>query len=92
MDRRFVEAQGQKIVDAIESGIGKRLDEKSREELLTGPDEINLVRSGLEDTMRESYGEIKEQYLSNDKITDRRMAAYALAITKIASIYESMHL
>lgn len=92
MDRRFVEAQGQKIVDAIESGIGKRLDEKSREELLTGPDEINLVRSGLEDTMRESYGEIKEQYLSNEKITDRRMAAYALAITKIASIYESMHL
>jgi glutamate dehydrogenase (NAD(P)+) len=92
MDRRFVEAQGQKIVDAIESGIGKELDGESRTKLLTGPDEINLVRSGLEDTMREAYGEIKEQFLGNEKITDRRMAAYALAIRKIADIYESMHL
>jgi glutamate dehydrogenase (NAD(P)+) len=92
MDRRFAEAQGQKIVDAIESGIGKKLDDESRKKLLTGPDEINLVRSGLEDTMREAYGEIKEQFLTNDKIKDRRMAAYALAIRKIADIYESMHL
>ena len=92
MDRRLAETQGQKIIDAIERGIGKELDEQSRKELLTGPDEISLVRSGLEDTMRESYGEIKEQFLGNEKITDRRMAAYALAIRKIADIYESMHL
>ena len=92
MDRRFAEAQGQKIVEAIESGIGKPLDEDSRSKLLEGPDEINLVRSGLEDTMCEAYGEIKEQFLTNDKIKDRRMAAYALAIRKIADIYESMHL
>ena len=92
MDRRFAEAQGQKIVEAIESGIGKSLDEDSRSKLLEGPDEINLVRSGLEDTMCEAYGEIKEQFLNNEKIKDRRMAAYALAIRKIAAIYESMHL
>ena len=92
MDRRLAETQGQKIIDAIERGIGKELDDQSRKELLTGPDEISLVRSGLEDTMRESYGEIKEQFLGNEKITDRRMAAYALAIRKIADIYESMHL
>lgn len=92
MDRRLAETQGQKIIDAIERGIGKELDDQSKKELLTGPDEISLVRSGLEDTMRESYGEIKEQFLGNEKITDRRMAAYALAIRKIADIYESMHL
>lgn len=92
MDRRLAETQGQKIIDAIERGIGKELDDQSRKELLTGPDEISLVRSGLEDTMRESYGEMKEQFLGNEKITDRRMAAYALAIRKIADIYESMHL
>lgn len=92
MDRRLAETQGQKIIDAIERGIGKELDDQSRKELLTGPDEISLVRSGLEDTMRESYGEIKEQFLGNEKIKDRRMAAYALAIRKIADIYESMHL
>ena len=92
MDRRLAESQGQKIIEAIESGIGKKLDEDSKSKLLTGPDEINLVRSGLEDTMREAYGEIKEQFLGNEKITDRRMAAYALSIRKIAAIYESMEL
>ena len=92
MDRRLAEAQGQKIIEAIESGIGKKLDEDSKSKLLTGPDEINLVRSGLEDTMREAYGEIKEQFLGNEKVTDRRMAAYALSIRKIADIYESMDL
>ena len=92
MDRRFVEAQGQKIIEAIESGIGKNLHQSAKDKLLTGPEEVDLVRSGLEDTMRTAYREIKEQHLSNDKINDRRTASYALAIRKIADIYESMYL
>ena len=92
MDRRFVEAQGQKIIEAIESGIGKNLNQSAKDTLLTGPEEVDLVRSGLEDTMRTAYAEIKEQHLSNDKINDRRTASYALAIRKIADIYESMYL
>ena len=60
--------------------------------LLEGPNEINLVRSGLEDTMREAYNEIKSQELENPAINDRRTAAYALAIRKIADIYDSMYL
>ena len=92
MDRRFVEAQGQKIIEAIESGIGKPLALIAKEKLLAGPNEVDLVRSGLEDTMRVAYSEIKEQQLSNTKIEDRRTAAYALAIRNIADIYESMYL
>jgi hypothetical protein len=42
--------------------------------------------------MREAYGEIREVHLSNDKINDRRTAAFALSIKKIAAIYESMNL
>ena len=92
MDRRFVEAQGQKIIEAIESGIGKDLHQSAKDKLLTGPEEVDLVRSGLEDTMTTAYAEIKEQYLSYDKINDRRTASYSLAIRKIADIYESMYL
>jgi glutamate dehydrogenase (NAD(P)+) len=92
MDRRFVEAQGQKIIEAIESGIGKSIAESAKNKLLVGPNEIDLVRSGLDDTMRVAYSEIKEQELSNSKINDRRTAAYALAIRNIADIYESMYL
>lgn len=92
MDRRFIEAQGQKIIEAIESGIGKSLDQTAKNKLLEGPSELDLVRSGLEDTMRVAYAEVKEQQLSNSKINDRRTAAYALAISKISDIYESMYL
>ena len=92
MDRRFAEAQSQKIIQLMEGALGKTLDAKAKEQLLEGPNEINLVRSGLDDTMRESYNEIREQHLSNPKISDRRTAAYALAISKIADIYDSMYL
>lgn len=92
MDRRFIEAQGAKIIKLIESGIDKPLDEVAKMELMKGPDEITLVRSGLEDTMCEAYQEIKEMHDSNPKIHDRRTAAYASAIRKIADIYDSMYL
>jgi len=92
MDRRFAEAQSQKIIELMEGALGKKLDKQAKEQLLEGPNEINLVRSGLDDTMRESYNEIYEQQKSNPKIEDRRTAAYALAIKKIADIYDSMYL
>jgi len=92
MDKRFAEAQNAKILRLIESAIDKPLDKKLSNELLEGPSEIALVRSGLEDTMCESYREIKEIHDSVEKISDRRTAAYALAIRKIADIYDSMYL
>jgi glutamate dehydrogenase (NAD(P)+) len=92
MDRRFAEAQNERVIELIESAIGKTLDVNAKEKLLEGPSEINLVRSGLEDTMRDAYNEIKAQEVENPKINDRRTAAYALAIRKIADIYDSMYL
>ena len=80
------------MIGLIEKALGKKVDQDAKDKLLEGPSEINLIRSGLEDTMRVSYNEIKEQHHSNAKITDRRTAAYALAIKKIADIYESMYL
>ena len=92
MDRKFAEAQSKRIIELIESAIGKSLDPGAIEKLLEGPNEINLVRSGLEDTMSVAYAEIKAQEDDNDGITDRRTAAYASAIRKIADIYDSMYL
>ena len=92
MDRRFAEAQNERVIELIERAIGKPIDSSAKDKLLEGPNEINLVRSGLEDTMREAYNEIKEQEDMNNQIHDRRTAAYALAIRKIADIYDSMYL
>ena len=92
MDCRFAVAQNERILDLIESSTGKKIDRESKEKILQGPNELALVRSGLEDTMREAYSEIKEMHLSNSKIKDRRTASFAVAIRKIADIYDSMYL
>ncbi|MCG8671895.1 MAG: hypothetical protein MI867_21000, partial [Pseudomonadales bacterium] len=50
-------------------------------------DELNLVRSGLEDTMREAYQEIRQLWRERPEVPDLRTAAYVLAIQKIAHYY-----
>jgi glutamate dehydrogenase (NAD(P)+) len=92
LDRRYEEAQGKAILDVLEEALGKPVSGPARDSLMEGPSELTLVRSGLDDTMREAYGEIRELLLSNDKIKDLRTAAFGVAIQKIADIYKSMNL
>tara|TARA_Y100000588_G_scaffold86634_1_gene92123 strand:- start:208 stop:1623 length:1416 start_codon:yes stop_codon:yes gene_type:complete len=92
LDRRYEEAQGKAILDVLEEALGKPVEGAARDSLMEGPSELTLVRSGLDDTMREAYSEIRELHASNDKIEDLRTAAFGLAIKKIADIYESMYL
>ena len=87
MERRYDEMRGQHMAQALESMTGSKLPEFVRDELVRGADELDLVRSGLDDTMRLSYQEISKEFHSNDKITDVRTAAYAIAIKKIARSY-----
>jgi glutamate dehydrogenase (NAD(P)+) len=51
-------------------------------------DELNLVRSGLDDTMRQAYQAIREMWHSREEIPDLRTAAYIVAIEKVALYYE----
>ena len=55
--------------------------------LRTEASEINLVRSGLDDTMRTAYQEIREVWRSRKDVPDLRTAAYILAVQKIAHYY-----
>ncbi|MCY3667026.1 MAG: Glu/Leu/Phe/Val dehydrogenase [Gemmatimonadetes bacterium] len=90
MDRRIDELRGQRIVEAIETAVGKPLPETQRHDLMRGADELDLVRSGLDDTMRQAYNEMREVFLSHDKVHDLRTAAYVVAIEKIAQSYREM--
>lgn len=87
MERRYDEMRGQHMAQALESMTGSKLPEIVRDELVRGADELDLVRSGLDDTMRLAYQEISHELHSNDKISDLRTAAYAVAIKKIARSY-----
>lgn len=50
-------------------------------------DELDLVRSGLDDTMRNAYQDLRKMMANNARITDLRTAGYAIAIDKISRHY-----
>ncbi|MCL4871505.1 MAG: Glu/Leu/Phe/Val dehydrogenase [Anaerolineae bacterium] len=90
MQRRQDEYRGQAIVRALEKLTGQEVPEEIRLELSTGADELALVRSGLDDTMRTAYQEISEVFHSRSEITDFRTAAFVVALRKIARTYMEM--
>ncbi len=55
-----------------------------------GAEEIDLVRSGLEETMITAYQQIREIMLRKRKVEDLRTAAFVSAINKISSDYLSL--
>ncbi len=90
MERRFDEMRGHLIVEAIEAAAGRSVPTELRQRLTHGADEMDLVRSGLDDTMRLAYGEIREVYISRNDVPDLRTAAFVVAIEKIARTYQEM--
>ena len=92
LDRRHEEIRGQQIIDALEEILGKPVPSHLKSNLTHGGDELDLVRSGLEDTMRTAYQNIRELHLSRDKIPDLRTASFVCAIEKIAQAYIEMGL
>ena len=51
---------------------------------------MDLIRSGLDDTMRIAYQGIREVWRGRQEVTDLRTAAYADAISKIALAYREL--
>jgi glutamate dehydrogenase (NAD(P)+) len=90
MEKRFQEMSTMQLVDAVENITGKSLDNKQRKILTHGADEIDLVRSGLEETMIFAYNEIRNVKKSNPKIHDLRTAAFVSGIKKLAVSYQSL--
>ncbi len=84
LGRRADEARGDHIVTALESMSGKSVPAALAERIRHGASELDLVRSGLDDTMREAYQEIREVFLTRKDIPDLRTAGFAVAIEKIS--------
>lgn len=89
MDKRFSENQNSRIIKTVEELTGKAVTDIERRQLLHGPDEVDLVYSGLEDTMIGSYHEIREAAMKNPG-TDMRTAAFIVAINKVGVAYEEL--
>ena len=90
LEKRFSENMYAELVNIIESLTSKKVSELERKIILRGPDEIDLIYSGLEDTMIGSYQEIREVYKSTAGVEDLRTAAFICAINKVGAAYEQL--
>ena len=89
MQRRQEEARHQLVVDELERLTGNKVTDDFRRRYLKGADELELVRSGLDDTMRISYQNIAAVWRERDDVPDLRTAAYIIAITRVAETYQA---
>ncbi len=87
MQRRHDELRGQQMVALLEEHTGTRIPPAMKDRLLRGADELDLVRSGLDDTMRLAFQEMRDILRSNPQVDSYRTAAYVMAIQKIARSY-----
>ncbi len=90
LERRLDEWRVGRIMDALEQMTGKQIPADLRANLTLETDELTLVRSGLDDTMRLAYQEIREVLHSHETIPDFRTAAYVVALQKIVQTYQDM--
>lgn len=90
LENRFQSATYSGILNKMEEFTGKTLNDRDKHFLSRGGTEIDLVNSGLEDTMITAYQQIRETIKSNASIQDIRTAAFVCSLNKIASDYISM--
>lgn len=90
MEKRFDQNTYLNLVNLIERQSGRSITQKEKSIIARGADEIDLVRSGLEETMVTAYHQIREVMMRKPKVTDLRSAAFVNALGKVASDYMNM--
>lgn len=94
MQRRQEESRHQLVIDELERldkylGDAWSMTPDFKTKYLRGADELELVRSGLDDTMRIAYQSMAAVWHERDDVPDLRMAAYLVSIGKVASSYRA---
>jgi glutamate dehydrogenase (NAD(P)+) len=90
MDKRYDQYSNEGIISAVERMTKKSMSTKEKSMITKGADEIDLVDSGLEETMVIAFHEILDTWKKNKGIKDMRTAAFVTSINKIAAAYISM--
>ncbi len=90
LEKRFEENQNQLIVDQMEKITGQSIPADIRKKLVMGADEVDLVRSGLEETMIGSTHEIVDLWNQHPDIKNMRTASFVVAINKVGTSYTEL--
>jgi glutamate dehydrogenase (NAD(P)+) len=87
IERRLDEARGRSVIRALEETTGRKVPDWVCDSLARGADELDLVRSGLDDSMRQAMQEIIDIRGRKPEIEDYRTAAYVIALQKLSRSY-----
>jgi glutamate dehydrogenase (NAD(P)+) len=90
MEKRFTENMNSQIVQQIENMTGKPMETSHRNIIVHGPDEVDLIYSGLEETMISSLHDLLDTMKENPKIDSMRTPAFVLAIKKVGVAYKEL--
>lgn len=90
MEKRFTENMNKHILGQIEELTGRQVVSREREFIVHGADEVDLVYSGLEETMIAATREIMDEWKRNPQIPDMRTAAFVVAINKVGTSYAEL--
>lgn len=88
LEKRYEAATNTKFLKLIENLTGKAVSQSMFDELTLGVDEIDLVNSGLEETMILAYHQIRDIYKKHEGKMDLRTAAFVVSLEKICLAYE----
>jgi len=90
LENRFQHNAFEGIMNKVEELTGKSIGQREREFLTRGGTEVELVNSGLEDTMITAYNQVRETFKQHPDVQDVRTAAFVCSLKKIAGDYMSM--
>ncbi|MDQ7081105.1 MAG: Glu/Leu/Phe/Val dehydrogenase [Paracoccaceae bacterium] len=94
MQRRQEEARNELLIQELqrlakEGGLKTGLSDDFVRQYLNGAGELELVRSGLDDTMRDAYQAMREVWHGRNDVHDLRVAAYIVSIDRVAKSYRA---
>jgi len=88
LDKRYEAKSTENLINLFGEMLGKKVPNDIVRKIAKGADEIDLVRSGLEETMINAYNVTHE--IMERKNIDMRTAAFVNAVTLIGQDYQSM--
>ena len=88
MDKRYEQKATENLIRLFEEMAGKNVPEDLIRKIAKGADEIDLVRSGLEESMINAYNTTRD--IAKTENIDMRTAAFVNAIRLIGADYQSM--
>jgi glutamate dehydrogenase (NAD(P)+) len=92
LQRREEEARQTSLMHAVEDLTGRKFGDDFKTNYSVGSSELDLVRSGLDDTMRIAYQTTRAVWREHEDCPDLRTAAYIVAIKRISAAYSGLNL